>query len=84
MISHKVPENHQDMKFWPNRHSCIGKWKITLFLDDPVDCIDLCERKKIKKKSPLVLPSIAPGTNAVNTPLTLLAMRKVAKFWVIS
>ena len=36
MINHKVPENHQDMKFWPNLNSFIGKWKITLFLDDPV------------------------------------------------
>ena len=34
MISHKVPENHQNMKFWPNLKSFIGKWKITLFLDD--------------------------------------------------
>ena len=39
MISHKVPENHQDMKFWPNLNSFIGKWKITLFLDDTAEKI---------------------------------------------
>ena len=39
MLRHKVPENHQDMKFWPNLHSFKGKLKITLFHDDPVTCL---------------------------------------------
>ena len=29
-INHKVPEIHQDMKFWPNLNSFIRIWKITL------------------------------------------------------
>ena len=37
MFSHKAPENDQDMKLWPNLHSFIGKWKITLFYDDTVE-----------------------------------------------
>ena len=66
MIRYKVTENHQDTKFWPNLHSFIGKWKITLFLDDTAEKIyksgvpDSQKKFDFFKKKMAICPTALP------------------------